>query len=164
MDDYDQIPYKVLNYLGAEVNYGGRVTDDKDIRLIKCILARFVCSETVTPGFCFSDSGLYKTLEGGSQDDYLKYIDQLPLVPHPEAFGLHENAEITTNQSNTRLILESVLSVQPRSSSGSGKSREAIIDEIAKGIESQTASPFDMDSVMEKYPTVYNESMNTVLA
>jgi dynein heavy chain len=38
LDDYEEIPYKVLNYLGAEVNYGGRVTDDKDIRLIKSIL------------------------------------------------------------------------------------------------------------------------------
>ena len=153
-----------MNYLGSEVNYGGRVTDDKDIRLIKCILQRFVCPDTVKVGFGFSDSGLYKTLEGGSQDDYLKYIDQLPLVPHPEAFGLHENAEITTNQSNTRLILESVLSVQPRSSSGGGKSREEIIAEISKGIEEQTPPIFDYDGVMEKYPTVYNESMNTVLA
>jgi dynein heavy chain len=28
----------VLNYLFAEINYGGRVTDDKDVRLIKSIL------------------------------------------------------------------------------------------------------------------------------
>jgi len=25
---------KVINFLGAEINYGGRVTDDKDGRLI----------------------------------------------------------------------------------------------------------------------------------
>jgi dynein heavy chain len=37
-----EIPFKVLNYLGSEVNYGGRVTDDKDIRLIKSILERFI--------------------------------------------------------------------------------------------------------------------------
>jgi dynein heavy chain len=41
VDNYEEIPYKVLNILGAEVNYGGRVTDDKDVRLIKAILARF---------------------------------------------------------------------------------------------------------------------------
>jgi len=28
----------VLNFIGAEVNYGGRVTDDKDGRLIRTIL------------------------------------------------------------------------------------------------------------------------------
>jgi dynein heavy chain len=37
-DLYDTIPYEVLVILGADVNYGGRVTDDKDVRLIKAIL------------------------------------------------------------------------------------------------------------------------------
>ena len=97
LDTFDEIPYKVLNFLGSEVNYGGRVTDDKDIRLIVCILQRFVQPGTVQVGFNFSESGDYRTIEGGTQEEYLKYIDQLPMVPAPEAFGLHENAEITTN-------------------------------------------------------------------
>ena len=42
---YDKIDYKVLNTLGADVNYGGRVTDDKDIRLIRSILKKFYCEE-----------------------------------------------------------------------------------------------------------------------
>ena len=62
LDDYEEIPYKVLNYLGAEVNYGGRVTDDKDIRLIKSILERFINPESLDVGYGFSDSGLYKTI------------------------------------------------------------------------------------------------------
>jgi len=46
------------------------------------------------------------------------------LNPHPEAFGLHENAEIITNQNETRSILENIQSIQPRTSTGKGKSRE----------------------------------------
>ncbi len=42
LDDYEEVPYKVLNYLGAEINYGGRVTDDKDVRLIKMILSNYI--------------------------------------------------------------------------------------------------------------------------
>ena len=57
-----------------------------------------------------------------------------------------------------------MLSVQPRSSSGAGKSREEQIADITKSIEEKTPKPFDYDDVMEKYPTNYNESMNTVLA
>ena len=38
LDEYEQIPWKVLNFLGAEINYGGRVTDDKDKILIRSIL------------------------------------------------------------------------------------------------------------------------------
>jgi len=43
----DVIPYQVLNFLGAQVNYGGRVTDDRDVRLITSILQRFVNKETI---------------------------------------------------------------------------------------------------------------------
>lgn len=163
MDDYDEIPYTVLNFLNSAVNYGGRVTDDKDIRLIDSIQKRFVNENTVVVGNCFSSSGVWKTIEGGAKEDYIEYINTLPLVPKPEAFGLHDNAEITTNQSETRIILELTLSVQPRTSSGGGKSQEEVIDEIAKMIQSKTPSVIELDDVQEKYPTEYTESMNTVL-
>lgn len=42
LDEYAKIPYKVINFLGAEINYGGRVTDDKDVRLIKSILKQYI--------------------------------------------------------------------------------------------------------------------------
>ena len=45
LDDYENIPYKVINFLGAEINYGGRVTDDKDVRLIKTILKTYINPE-----------------------------------------------------------------------------------------------------------------------
>ena len=47
LDEYKDIPYKVLNYIGAEINYGGRVTDDKDVRLIKTILKIYICPEVL---------------------------------------------------------------------------------------------------------------------
>jgi len=73
------------------------VTDDKDVRLIKSILQRFVCPEAMQDGFTLSESGLYKIIPEGSKEDYVAYISSLPLNPHPEAFGLHENAEIISN-------------------------------------------------------------------
>jgi dynein heavy chain len=76
---------------------------------------------------------------------------------------MHDNAEITTNQNDTRTILELTLSVQPRTSSGGGMSREDQIDKVAKMIESKTPAIIDLDEVSEKYPTEYTESMNTVL-
>jgi dynein heavy chain len=38
IDEQPVIPYKALNTIIAEINYGGRVTDDKDMRLIKALL------------------------------------------------------------------------------------------------------------------------------
>lgn len=163
-DLYDEIPYQVLNILGAEVNYGGRVTDDKDVRLIKAILERFVNEKCVDIDYKFSDSGLYKTIPAGSKEDYIAYIKTLPLNPKPEAFGLHENAEIITNQNETRSILGLVLSIQPRTSSAGEKSREEVIGDIVISVQSKVPPLFELDEIMQKYPTDYNESMNTVLA
>lgn len=158
-----QIPYKVLKILGAEVNYGGRVTDDKDSRLIKTILSTYITSKIFNPEYKFSESGTYYSLLNGRKDDYVKYIESLPLNPAPEAFGLHENAQITTAQNDTRVLLSNILSIQPRASAGSGKSREAVIAEITLNIEQNIPRKFDLEEVSMQYPTQYNESMNTVL-
>lgn len=87
----------MLNYVGAEVNYGGRVTDDKDQRLIRTILQTYINKDVLTVGHAYSKSGLYKVIEPGEKEDYIEYIKTFPLNPDPEAFGLHDNAEITTN-------------------------------------------------------------------
>ena len=118
------VPYKSLNYIGAEINYGGRVTDDKDSRLIITILRTFINSGILEDGFKLSASGLYYSPVAGEKLEYIDYIKSLPLNPSPEAFGLHQNAEITTANNLTVILLESILSMQPRSSSGGGKTRE----------------------------------------
>ena len=81
--------------MGAEINYGGRVTDDKDVRLITAILRIYMNSKILEDGHKFSVSGIYYSPAKGEHADYISYIETLPLNPSPEVFGLHENAEIT---------------------------------------------------------------------
>jgi len=153
----------VLNYIGAEINYGGRVTDDKDVRLIKTILRGYITPGILETGFKFSKSGLYYSIEPGEKEEYLDYIRELPLNPEPEAFGLHNNAEITTQQIATGNLLTSMIMMQPRASAGKGKSREEIIGEQAAYLQTQTPEVFDLEYVAKKFPTSYEESNNTVL-
>jgi len=56
-----------------------------------------------------------------------------------------------------------MLKMQPRASSGKGKTREEIIGDMAKFLLSRTPEVFDLEKVGRKYPTSYDESMNTVL-
>ena len=77
------MPYKVINFLGAEINYGGRVTDDKDVRLIKTILKNYICNDVMRDGYKFSESGLYSSIEAGNLEQYINYIQSLPLNPSP---------------------------------------------------------------------------------
>ena len=61
------------------------------------------------------------------------------------------------------MILESILSIQTKSASSGGKSREDVIYDIASSLEQKTPPVFDFDEIFKKYPTKYEESMNTVL-
>jgi dynein heavy chain len=99
-----------------------------------------------------------------TRDETVAHIRGLPSVPHPEIFGLHENADITCDQNETYAMFETVLSLQPRVSGGAGAStREETIEAAAKDIFEKVPEPFDIDQVGHKYPTDYGQSMNTVL-
>jgi len=49
----------VLRFLTTEINYGGRVTDDKDRRLINALVQRFCGPQVLEEGCAFSPAGGY---------------------------------------------------------------------------------------------------------
>ena len=80
----------------AEANYGGRVTDDKDRRLISVILKNFYTPKALEDDYKFSPSGNYYAPEEGDIEHYKNFIQELPINDQPEVFGLHSNAEISS--------------------------------------------------------------------
>ena len=56
-----------------------------------------------------------------------------------------------------------MLSVQPRVNTGGGKSRDEIIEELCVFVEARTPQPWLIEDIYKLYPTLYEESMNTVL-
>lgn len=49
-----------------------------------------------------------------SYDDYVEYIRNLPLVAHPEVFGLDANANITRDYQETQMLFNGILLTLPR--------------------------------------------------
>lgn len=85
VNDYDAPPLEALTYLTGECNYGGRVTDDLDRRLILSLLKIFYSEEIISDDeYKFSTSGLYYAPPKGTYNNYIEYIRKLPLMPHPE--------------------------------------------------------------------------------
>jgi len=163
LDQYEEIQWDALNYMVAEANYGGRVTDPMDRRLIKVILKDFYTKEILLDEYKFSPSGIYFAPQEGALGEYIDYINELPFNDTSEIFGLHENAEISSAINDTNQLLGAALSLQPRSTGGGNLSGDQVIKEKCTSILQKLPKPFDVDHAAKKYPVLYEESMNTVL-
>ena len=163
LNQYEEIPWEALNYMVAEANYGGRVTDPMDRRIIKVILQDFYTHEILKDDYKFSPSGIYYAPAEGGLQDYLDYIKDLPINDTAEIFGLHENAEISSAINDTNQLLLTALSLQPRSAGSGGQSGDQIMKEKCANILSRLPKPFDIEDAIKRHPVMYEESMNTVL-
>uniref|UniRef100_A0A8C5KDB1 Dynein axonemal heavy chain 3 n=1 Tax=Jaculus jaculus TaxID=51337 RepID=A0A8C5KDB1_JACJA len=163
LNDYKEVPFDALTYLTGECNYGGRVTDDKDRRLLLSLLSMVYCKEIEQDYYFLAPGETYYIPPHGTYQSYIDYLRTLPITTHPEVFGLHENADITKDNQETNQLFQGVLLTLPRQSGGSGKSPQEVVDELAQDILSKLPKDFDQEEVMKLYPVVYEESMNTVL-
>nr|XP_020824639.1 dynein heavy chain 12, axonemal isoform X5 [Phascolarctos cinereus] len=165
INEYEDVPFEAISYLTGECNYGGRVTDDWDRRLLLTILADFYNPEIIkNPHYMFSPSGNYYAPPRGTYDDYIEFIKKLPFTQQPEIFGLHENVDISKDLHQTKTLFESLLLTQGGTTqSGSSASADATLLEITHDILGKLPSDFDIESALLKYPVRYKESMNTVL-
>jgi len=167
IEEYDEIPFEALSYTAAELNYGGRITDDKDRRLCVCILSDFYTRAVLRAekGYKFSPSGRYSVpvADKLSTDDVMTYIRELPLHDPPEVFGLHENADITCAHEETFSMFATLLSLQPRTASGSSRTAEDEAARVTADIQRRLPPAFDLAAASAKFPIAYLESMHTVL-
>jgi len=163
INENEQTPFEALKYATGECNYGGRVTDDKDRRLLNTLLRKVYAPAALKKGFRLSESGTYVIPEEGSHESYLDYIATLPILPLPEAFGLHENADITKDLGQTALLTETLIKTGGGSGGGGG-AQDELVAKITKDIIDRLPPNFDIEAVQRKFPVRYEESMNTVLA
>ena len=180
------VPYAALRYLIAECNYGGRVTDDKDRRLLHAMLGTVLTPEILDDSYKFCESGEVFAPEDSTLEGYQEFIAALPRNDTPELFGMHANAAITNAVNESRGILQSALRLQPRqavmesaaddgsdSNSADGKAddadapsasmRSSGIAGTVQTILAKLPALFDLDAAARKYPVKHEQSMNTVL-
>ncbi|XP_064233926.1 dynein axonemal heavy chain 6 isoform X3 [Aotus nancymaae] len=145
-----KIPWDALIYITGEIIYGGRVTDTWDQRCLRTILKRFFSPETLEEDYKYSESGIYFAPMADSLQEFQDYIENLPLIDDPEIFGMHENANLVFQYKETNTLINTILEVQPRSSTGGeGKSNDEIVQELVASVQTRVPEKLEMEGASE---------------
>lgn len=120
------ISWQTVRFMIGEVQYGGRVTDDYDKRLLNTYAKQWFGENMFAEKFEFAKG--YKIPKCKTLADFRAAIESLPLNDSPEAFGLHSNADITYQTNTSDEILTTITNIQPKDSGGgSGETRESVV-------------------------------------
>jgi len=160
----DAVQFKAIQYLTGECNYGGRVTEKQDRRLLMTLIGDYYTPEVLEEGHSLcAEYGEFTVPPPGSLEATIEAIKTLPLVIPPGVYGFHDNANLTREQNETYAMMENLMLTVGQASGGGSSSSEDAVGEAATDILRRMPEPWDLAEVQKKYPTMYKESMNTVL-
>eukprot|EP00698_Gefionella_okellyi_P008565 TRINITY_DN2129_c0_g1_i1.p1 TRINITY_DN2129_c0_g1~~TRINITY_DN2129_c0_g1_i1.p1 ORF type:complete len:4495 (+),score=1467.97 TRINITY_DN2129_c0_g1_i1:46-13530(+) len=146
MDMKKGISWTTIRYMICEVQYGGRITDDYDKRLLVTYGNTWLDNPLFNAGFEFYAG--YNVPEGKNIMDFRNFIDQLPLQDTPQIFGLHPNAELNFAATQSNEILGTIMNVQPKESSGAGgETREETVLRTSSELLKKLPVDFNMIKV-----------------
>ncbi|GJQ67798.1 hypothetical protein Trydic_g16579 [Trypoxylus dichotomus] len=141
MDPKKGVSWPTVCYMLGEVQYGGRVTDDFDKRLLTTFTQVWFCDILLRPTFEFYIG--YKVPQTRNLQGYIDYINSLPTSDSPEVFGLHANADITYQINTAKGILDTILNVQPKEGGNTGgETRESIVYSLAEDMLEKLPPPY----------------------
>ncbi|KAI4504021.1 hypothetical protein M0802_000492 [Mischocyttarus mexicanus] len=166
LSDFDPkrgISWQTVRYMIGEVQYGGRVTDDYDKRLLNTFSKVWFSDALFTEDFEFYKG--YPVLNYSNVTDYLKVIDSMASIDPPQVYGLHSNADITYQSNTTQSVLDIIISIQPKEAGvGGGESRETVVTRLAKDMLDKLPSSYDSFEVRERMNIMgITQSMNIFL-
>uniref|UniRef100_A0A5K3EWX0 Dynein, axonemal, heavy chain 5 n=1 Tax=Mesocestoides corti TaxID=53468 RepID=A0A5K3EWX0_MESCO len=152
MDPHKGISWPTVRYMIGEVQYGGRVTDDYDKRLLNAYAQVWFTDQLFEDTFEFYTG--YGIPKSRTVDEYQARISELPTTDSPECFGLHSNADITYQTNNASAVLLMISNIQPKDSSvGGTETRESLVKKMAEEMLSKVPpdyNPFEVKELLQQ--------------
>mmetsp|Transcript_14531 Transcript_14531/g.44899 ORF Transcript_14531/g.44899 Transcript_14531/m.44899 type:complete len:1962 (-) Transcript_14531:344-6229(-) len=150
LDEYpDQTPFDAMRYLIAEANYGGRVTDALDRKLVNVYINQFFCEDALDPQTTFNltphvpDSPYIIPSDAdlpGAKDA----VKNFPQSDAAVAFGQHANADIASQIEDSNTLLGTIVSLQPKSINVGSESLEQKVLVNCRLMQEQAPSIFNV--------------------
>mmetsp|Transcript_32151 Transcript_32151/g.112993 ORF Transcript_32151/g.112993 Transcript_32151/m.112993 type:complete len:488 (+) Transcript_32151:113-1576(+) len=170
LDEYpDRTPFEAMRYLIAEANYGGRVTDASDRRLVNVYIAQFFCEDALDTNAIFNlapqQSDAVYTIPGDADLSGAKdAIRAFPQADAALAFGQHANADISSQIEDSNALLSTIVSLQPNVVVEGAETNEEKILKSCRAMSEQVPPVFDVSKIKRAMdPRSDPEPMKTVL-
>ena len=161
----NDISWSTVQYMVSEVQYGGKVTDNMDLRLLKTYAKMWLNENVAKSGFSFNPSTLiqpipddfvYTVLDESDVAKYRDYCSNFPGIDSPEIIGLHPNADMTFRKKDVREMLDTLSSTKPRGggASSSAESRDQIVYDIAEEMLEKMPADFVEEAFVSQIKTM----------
>jgi len=141
-----QLSWVTIQYMIAEAQYGGRITDDLDRELFITYTAKWFTDDMFKGQFTFNNYQSdynYKIPDGLEIQIFRESIDTIPPVDSPLIFGLHTNADLTYRLKEAAEMLATIIETQPKDTGGgSGKSVDEVVKEQCLNLLDQMPPDF----------------------
>eukprot|EP00419_Tripos_fusus_P089720 CAMPEP_0172840684 /NCGR_PEP_ID=MMETSP1075-20121228/29493_1 /TAXON_ID=2916 /ORGANISM="Ceratium fusus, Strain PA161109" /LENGTH=548 /DNA_ID=CAMNT_0013684565 /DNA_START=1 /DNA_END=1647 /DNA_ORIENTATION=- len=125
-----KIPWEDLRYIFGEIMYGGHIVDDWDREVCRKYLHFFMQDELLDEKDLvpYASGKLVWNAPGpGPHEKYVEHIDHMHQAESPLFFGMHTNAEIGFRTAQCHRIFETLLLLQPRTSSNGDGAKDSSI-------------------------------------
>jgi len=159
LDEYpDEVQWDAMRYLIATANYGGRVTQAPDNRVLTAYCMDLFNDNAInTNKFRLSLLPTYYIPEDNTLQAYGNYIKDWPVQEPPEAFGQHVNAEIASALMEADESLTTLLGIATASGGGGGggkgktKSKDEVVMEQIGILDKSLPKNVDYGEVRHRF-------------
>ncbi|XP_046400520.1 dynein axonemal heavy chain 8 [Ischnura elegans] len=143
------VSWPTVRYMLGEVQYGGRVTDDYDKRLLNTFAKVWFGEHMFSEKFVFYKK--YPIVVLSEIEQYMEAIENMPPSDPPQVYGLSSNADITYQTNFVNETLSTIVSIQPKETSvGGGESRESVVARAAQEMLDKLPKNYDPHHVKER--------------
>ncbi|KAL8431229.1 hypothetical protein ACSSS7_005428 [Eimeria intestinalis] len=168
-DSVIPLPWTLLRYLASDINYGGRVTDEWDRRLLRYLCSEILIEENLPLDLAPPPSSPFTVLPPDlSCAETLAFI--LAFGSRQQVFGLQANAALAITATESSTMQQLLMRVhQQQGASLDHEARKAAasstsgMEKAASIVLAQMPPPFNIREAAASRPHAYENAMETVL-
>lgn len=133
----EEVPLDTLFYLVSEINYGGRIIEFYDRRLVQVILKKYINKEIFSDKHHISTNFQYDIPKLKTIHEFENTVNNFPIQDDIDLLGFHQNALISLNHQHSGNLINQIKKILVGSKDQDGESESMALKNFIESIKSQ---------------------------